>query len=206
MTLTYGFFGEDEGQARFLEQYLLKVAALYPVEFQAHAWYSKKFKGINNKGVDKGFCEAWLAGFGQAQYRLDCLFIGRDLDAATSSIRVERLGWFADQIVGIDRSDWKASTIFILPMQCLEHWLLALQRHADGKLAKDCRGLESIVNEAVKREVYEEHPRLPAEQTKDELVAELAAGLDIAWLANVSESFRLFHQDVSNYLSARLSI
>lgn len=205
MTLTYGFFGEDEGQARFLEQYLLKVAVLYPVSFQAHAWYSKKFKGVNNKGVDKGFREAWLAGFGQAQYRLDCLFIGRDLDADTSTIRAERLSWFVDQIVGIDRSDWRASTIFILPMQCIEHWLLALQRHADGRLAKDCRDLESILNDAVKREVYDEHPRIPVEQTKDELVTELAAGLDIEWLADVSESFRFFHQDVVAYITARLA-
>jgi hypothetical protein len=205
MTLTYGFFGEDEGQARFLEQYLLKLAALYPVEFQPHAWYSKKFKGINNKGVDKGFREAWLAGFGQAQYRLDCLFIGRDLDAHTSTIRAERLSWFADQIAGIDRSDWRTSTIFILPMQCIEHWLLALQRKADGRLVKDCRGLESILKEAVKREVYDEHPRTPVEQTKDELVTDLAADLDIEWLADMSESFRLFHQDVVDYITARLA-
>lgn len=205
MILTYGFFGEDEGQARFLEQYLLKIAALYPVEFLAHAWYSKKFKGINNKGVDKGFREAWLAGFGQAQYRLDCLFIGRDLDADTSTIRAERLDWFLDQIAGIDRSDWRASTIFILPMQCIEHWLLALQRKADGRLTKDCRGLESILNEAVKREVYDEHSRTPVEKTKDELVTELAADLDIEWLADISESFRLFHQDVVAYITARLA-
>lgn len=200
--VTYGFFGEDEGQGRFLEQYLSKLADTHSVLCEAHPWYSKKFKGVNNRGVDRGFRAAWLAGFAQAEYRLDCLFVGRDLDADTSTIRAERLAYFAGQLADIPRSDWKARTVFILPMQCIEHWLLALQRHADGRPSNACRGLESIVNEAVKRELYDEHPRLPAEQTKHDLVTNLAAGMDIAWLAEMSASFRLFHQDVEAYLAS----
>lgn len=196
MTLIYGYFGEDEGIRLFLEHYLEKLAAVIDLEFQAHPYYSRKFKGINNKGVDKGFRNAWLAGFAQKEYKLDCLFIGRDLDADTTTIRQQRLDYFQEQIADITRSDWRAATVFILPMQCIEHWLLALQRRQDGKLEKDCRGLERIVNDAVKRELYREHSRAPAEQPKDELVASIAATLEIAWLASVSDSFQLFHQDV----------
>jgi hypothetical protein len=200
--VTYGFFGEDEGQERFLAEYLRKLEVTHAVLCEAHPWYSKKFKGVNNRGVDRGFKAAWLAGFAQAEYRLDCLFVGRDLDADTQTIRAERLSYFADQIADISRADWKARTIFILPMQCVEHWLLALQRHADGKPSNACRDLEIVVNDAVKRELYDEHPRLPPAQTKDDLVTTLAAGMNIAWLAEVSASFRAFHNDVETYLAA----
>ncbi|GAB3637503.1 hypothetical protein GCM10027422_30930 [Hymenobacter arcticus] len=200
--VTYGFFGEDEGQGRFLEQYLGKLEQTHSVLCEAHSWYSKRFKGVNNRGVDRGFRAAWLAGFAQAEYRLDCLFVGRDLDADTPTIRAERLAHFTGEIADISREDWKARTIFILPMQCIEHWLLALQRHADGRPSNACRDLEAIVNDAVKRELYDEHPRLPSEQTKDDLVTALSAGLDITWLAEVSVSFRLFHHDVEAYLTS----
>jgi hypothetical protein len=200
--LTYGFFGEDEGQGLFLEQYLGKLETTHSVLCEAHPWYSKKFKGVNNRGVDRGFRAAWLAGFAQAEYRLDCLFIGRDLDADTPTIRTERLEYFAAQIANINRDDWKASTLFILPMQCIEHWLLAIQRRNDGRTSKDLRGLESILNEAVKRELYDEHPRMSPEQTKDELVTALATAMDIMWLAEVSASFSAFHQQVVDFVAS----
>lgn len=85
--LTYGFFGEDKGQRQFLEQYLSKVGSEYNTVFNSHPWYSNKFQGINNKGVDNGFRAAWQAAFGQKL--LDCLFVGRDLDADTATIRTE---------------------------------------------------------------------------------------------------------------------
>jgi hypothetical protein len=195
----YGFFGEDKGQAAFLAQYLGKLGAGQPVQFVAHDWYSNKFQGINNLGVDKGFRDAWLAAF--VKLGLDCLFVGRDLDADTPGIRQKRLQHFDDQIANVPRADWRARTVFILPMQCIEHWLLALQRHADGRPSKDTRDLEGIVNDAVKRELYDEHPRTPPAQTKDELVASLAAGMDIEWLAEVSHSFRLFHEEVGAYVA-----
>jgi hypothetical protein len=200
--VTYGFFGEDEGQGRFLAEYLLKLESTHEVLCEAHAYYSRKFKGVNNRGVDRGFRAAWLAGFAQAEYRLDCLFVGRDLDANTPTIRAERLAYFDDQIADLNRVDWQARTVFILPMQCVEHWLLALQRHADNRPSNACSGLESIINDAVKRELYDEHPRVPSTQTKDELVTALSSEMDIAWLASISASFRAFHHDVETFLAS----
>lgn len=199
--VTYGFFGEDEGQGVFLRQYLLKLEARHPVRVVAHAWYSKKFKGLNNSGVDKGFREAWLAGFGQAQYRLDCLFVGRDLDASTATVRAERLALLAAKIADIPRDDWRGRTVFILPMQCVEHWLLYLQRRAAGRPSNATRALELLLNDTVKKEVYDSR-RIPPTQTKDELVTALAASLDIDWLAEVSASFRDFHGQVTSFLAS----
>ncbi|MDO7875144.1 hypothetical protein Q5H93_10410 [Hymenobacter sp. ASUV-10] len=201
--ITYGFFGEDKGQGRFLTEYLRKMETLHPVLFDAHPWFSQKYQGVNNKGVDKGFREAWLRGFGQ-ECELDCLFVGRDLDSNTPTIRAERHQVFIDKVAGIDRPNWWARTVFILPMQCIEHWLLALQRRADGRPSKDTRDLEGILNDAVKRELYEEHPRTPTNQSKDDLVTALAADLDIEWLAGVSVSFQDFHQQVEAYLAKHL--
>lgn len=203
MTLIYGYFGEDEALKLFLEHYLTKATTKLTVRFQAHPFYSRKFQGLNNKGVDKGFRNAWLAGFAQKEYKLNCLFVGRDLDADTTTIRAERLRHFNEQVRDIDRPDWLMQTIFVLPMQCIEHWLLALLRRLNGRLDKDCRGLERIVNDAVKRELYDEHPRLPVEHSKMELVATIAATLEIEWLAAMSESFRHFHQDVLTFISSQ---
>ncbi|RYU84429.1 hypothetical protein [Hymenobacter persicinus] len=200
--VTYGFFGEDEGQSLFLREYLLKISVLYPVVFIQHPWYSKQFRGVNNKGVDNGFRAAWLAGFGQAQYKLGCLFIGRDLDSSTPTIWAERVKGFQDKISDVHRTDWMTRTIFMLPMQCIEHWLLALQRRRDGRPSNNTRGLEIILNDAVKKELYDEHARRPSNQTKDELVSELSAELDIIWLVDQSPSFSAFHAQVHRYISS----
>lgn len=197
--ITYGFFGEDEGQEEFLRQYLLKMEDRHPARFEAHPWFSRKYQGINNKGVDKGFRDAWIRGFGQ-ECSLKCLFVGRDLDANTNNIRADRLKLFTDKVADIDRPNWWAKTVFILPMQCVEHWLLYLQRRAGGRPSKDTRDLEGLINDTVKKEVYG-HARTPITQTKDELVTELAAGMDIDWLVDASLSFQDFHQQVRAYLA-----
>lgn len=199
--VTYGFFGEDEGQGEFLRQYLLKLQDRHPVRFEAHPWFGRKYRGVNNSSVDKGFREAWLRGFG-LECALDCLFVGRDLDANTATIRADRLQVFAEKVAGIDRPHWWHHTVFMLPMQCVEHWLLYLQRRADGRSSNATRDLEMLLNDTVKREVYD-HARTPATQTKEELVTALAAGLDIDWLAEASASFADFHDQVARYLATQ---
>lgn len=199
--VTYGFFGEDKGQGEFLRQYLLKLAARQPVQFREHDWFGRKYQGMNNSRVDKGFREAWLRGFG-SECALDCLFVGRDLDADTATVRDDRMKLFVKNVADIDRPHWWQRTVFILPMQCVEHWLLYLQRRANGRPSNATRDLETLINDTVKKEVYN-HARTPATQTKEELVTALAAGLDIDWLAKVSGSFADFHGEVARYLTAR---
>lgn len=199
--VTYGFFGEDRGQGEFLRQYLLKLEARQPVRFKEHEWFGRKYQGMNNSRVDKGFRDAWLRGLGR-ECALDCLFVGRDLDADTATVRAQRLALFAGKVADIDRPHWWQRTVFILPMQCVEHWLLYLQRRADGRPSNATRDLETLLNDTVKKEVYDP-ARTPANQTKDGRVAALAATLDINWLAQASVSFADFHDQVTEYLAAR---
>ncbi len=78
-TITYGFFGEDEAQRIFLQNYLLQLAGTFEgMTFYRDEAFHWRFRASNKKEVDNLFAEAALEGF--SVYNLDLYFVGRDSD------------------------------------------------------------------------------------------------------------------------------
>lgn len=190
-TLRYGFFGEDVAQREFLAAYLRCYAA-QPADiiFEAVPYFGKQFGPMNNKVVDRRCADACREAFVLGYPKLDWLFVGRDVDSFDFAYHQQRATELRTKIP----SQWQHRTLLMLPMQCAEHWLLYLAQYPNRE------PLERKPNDQAKNSVYADRHK-SREVIRAELLATLNSGR-VSWLAEVSASFRAFHQQVDAYLEA----
>ena len=190
-TVHYGFFGEDRGQRKFLAAYLLHCDAQdSAVAFESVEYFGKKFGPMNNKVVDRECAAACREAFVLGYPLLDWLFVGRDVD----SFDPARHQYLSDTLRASISDQWRARTLLMLPVQCVEHWLLYLAQYPEREV------LEKKPNDQTKKAVYADLTK-----SRDVIASELTATLSperITWLAEVSASFLAFHQQVKAYLAA----
>jgi hypothetical protein len=186
--LQYGFFGEDIAQREFLAAYL-RYWETQDIEllFESVPYFGKRFGAMNNKVVDRLCADACREAFVLGHPKLDWLFIGRDVDSFDFTYHERRTQELRAKIP----AQWQSRTLLMLPMQCAEHWLLYLAQCPTRE------PLERKPNDQAKDLVYADHS-----ETKETIRTKLLATLDaerIVWLAEMSASFRAFHQQVSAY-------
>ena len=192
--LQYGFFGEDRGQREFLAAYLLHFKAeATRVIFEPVAYFGKKFGPMNNKVVDRRCADACREAFVLGHPRLDWLFVGRDVD----SFDPARHEYLTNELLAKIPEQWHGRTLLLLPVQCIEHWLLYLARHPDRE------PLERKPNDRAKEMVYNDHTKSRGD-TRLALVRSLTPER-VAWLAEVSASFLAFHKQVEAHLKTLAS-
>jgi hypothetical protein len=189
--IRYGFFGEDIAQREFLAAYLSCCeTSENEVLFEAVPYFGKQFGPMNNKVVDRLCADACREAFVLGYPLLDWLFIGRDVDSFDFAYHERR----ATDLRAKIPAKWHHRTLLMLPMQCAEHWLLYLVRYDNHE------PLERTPNSKVKELVYN-----GLSTSKEAIRTELLATIDterINWLAEVSASFRAFHEQVQRYLAA----
>lgn len=188
--LRYGFFGEDEAQRLFLHHYLTLLAKTFQTVFESDETFA--LVGGSKSQVDNRFVEACEIGL--IQHRQNCFFIGRGLDDYSPEAFREKV---ADMQARLRSRD--VAAILLIPVQCIEHWLLYLQwRVQNPRLTKNI-SFETMPRKEAKIKVYGK-PKMPLILALP-IVEELAASLDIEWLASRSSSFLAFHQQVVGYLA-----
>ncbi|WP_223652396.1 hypothetical protein [Hymenobacter psoromatis] len=188
--LQYGFFGEDIAQREFLAAYL----QCYETPdgstlFDSVAYFGKQFGPMNNKVVDRRCADACREAFVLGYPIVDWLFIGRDVDSFEFAYHEKRAAELRAKIP----VQWHNRTVLMLPMQCAEHWLLYLAQYPSNE------PLERKPNSQAKDAVYAD-----AAKTKETIRKELLATLTVArvnWMAEVSVSFRAFHEQVQQFLT-----
>lgn len=184
----YGFFGEDAGQRRFLDAYLPHCGSEQAgILFEAVPYFGKQFGAMNNKVVDRRCADACREAFLLGYPKLDWLFIGRDIDSFDPVHYNARAEMLLESI-----AEWRHRTLLLLPVQCIEHWLLYLAQYPNRE------SLERTPNDQTKRRLYADTTK-----AREEILTELLATIDIdrvAWLLEVSVSFRAFHQQVIMYM------
>lgn len=189
--LRYGFFGEDIAQRDFLAAYLRYCEAYSnDVQFESVSYFGKQFGPMNNKVVDRRCADACREAFVLGYPKLDWLFIGRDVDSFDFAYHERRAGELRAKIP----AQWHGHTLLMLPMQCAEHWLLYLVQYPNRE------PLERKPNDHAKDLVYADRTK-----SKEIIRTELLGTLDaerVAWLTEVSASFRAFHQQVNIYLAS----
>lgn len=191
--IRYGFFGEDEAQRLFLHHYLTALTAAQAHQFVADDTF--RLVGGNKSRVDSQFAEACEIGL--LRHRQQCFFVGRDLDDYSAEAFREKV---TDMQARLQNRDITA--ILLIPVQCIEHWLLYLQWHAKNpKLTKNI-SFETTPRKEAETQVYGK-PKMPLSLSLPVIVA-LAADMDIEWLASRSPSFLAFHNQVEAYLAALL--
>ena len=160
------------------------------VRFQASDLFNRTFLGIDQRDVDRRAGAAAEQGFGLSQFKLQCLFVGRDLDSNAPTAYDQRAAVLRGKIPFNAHS----KTVLMLPMQCIEHWVLYVKRNEH-----DAESLEDLSNEAAQEQLY--GVGKIASSHRKEVVRELTNDLRINWLANRSPTFKLFHERVEDFLT-----
>ena len=189
-TLCYGFFGEDAGQRAFLAAYLPHCGGhAVGIGFEAVPYFGKAFGPMNNKVVDRRCSDACREAFVVCYPRLDWLFVGRDVD----SFEAVRHQFLQDKLRASIPDKWQDRTLLMLPVQCIEHWMLYLAQYPNRT------AIEHRPNDQAKELVYADRNK-----SREAITNEITGTLNsdrIAWLLEVSISFRVFHQQVGAYLA-----
>lgn len=192
--IRYGFFGEDDAQRLFLQHYLTAVTAGSPHRFEFDEAFARRFRAVNKTIVDKQFAE--VCEIGLSQYRQQCFFVGRDLDDHDPAAFARKQQEMRQQL-----QQRQAEAVLLLPVQCIEHWLWYLKWQKENPGQTKNINLETQPRPEAKLAVY--NARKCSTKHSNPIVEQLAAGLDITWLASRSESFLAFHTQVEAYLATR---
>jgi len=189
-SIRYGFFGEDDAQKLFLRHYLEKLAAGKNWKFEEDTNFHLigRTKNIVKAQFDEA-CEISIS-----QYQHDCFFIGLDLDDHSATVFQETMHEMQKKL-----SDRKLSAILLIPVQCIEHWLRYLQWRAENPKSTKNITLETEERRTAKTNLYGS-PKTSTRHSNP-IVEQIAATIDIAWMESRSESFRIFHGQVKDYLS-----
>ncbi|MEZ0611007.1 hypothetical protein ACAW74_21015 [Fibrella sp. WM1] len=187
--IMYGLLCEDLAHKTFLQKYF---ATCFPETFLEEENFGWRIKASNAKEVDDSIADAARQGF--ARYGLDILVVGRDADT-TDKVRIEKL---KDSHRNSCATHLKR-VVFMIPIQCIEHWLLYIKRHTDNPTATKNETLETIPRLECKRSVYGETKKAPKQA---EIASTILANFDVDWLEQRSESFKEFHHQVKAFLEA----
>ncbi|MBC8151772.1 MAG: hypothetical protein H7Z72_02570 [Bacteroidetes bacterium] len=185
--IIYGILCEDRAHKNFVEHYLSQCYAGIFQESQEFGW---TIKATNAREVDDSIPDATRLGF--TKFGLDVLFVGRDSDTTQE----KKISDLKETLVLSCRNHQKV--LFMVPVQCIEHWLLYLQWHRENPALTKNETLEPIMRTEAKLRVY--GGKLRAEKQL-EIASQLLADFDVDWLASRSESFKHFHQQVRVFVS-----
>lgn len=194
--LKYGYFGEDEAHRIFLANYLDQLVRFMEKSevliFDFDLPFTYKFKGKNKSDVDRLFAEAIQEGF--IEYQQDLFFVCRDMDTHVGNVFKDKITSMQSQL----RLNFKEKTFLMVPVQCIEHWLWYLKiKVQDSTLTKN-ESLESKPNRDAKIALYSS-PKV-SNKISIPIVEEFSRQIDFEYLESRSESFRVFHNSVKNFL------
>lgn len=183
----YGILCEDKAHRNFIERYLDQVHTDLFLEHDEFRW---RIHAANAKEVDDSIPDATRLGF--VRYNLDILIVGRDADSIDHR-RIETL----KTNLHTSCSYHHPKVVLMVPVQCIEHWLLYIKRHTENPGSTKNETLEPVKRPECKKLVYGDAKK-PDNQVI--IASELLAHLDVNWLVSRSESFKHFHQQVETFI------
>ena len=183
----YGILCEDKAHRNFIEYYLSQC---HGGLFQEHSEFRWRIHASNAKEVDDSVPDATRQGF--TRYGLDMLIAGRDADTIDLQ-RIEILKTTLSSSCG----HHYPKVILMVPVQCIEHWLLYIKRHLEHPRLTKNESLESIRRPESKKLVYGD---IKKADKQVEIARELLVYFDVNWLESRSASFKHFHHQVKNFI------
>jgi hypothetical protein len=189
--LKYGYFGEDNAQQIFLENYLTQLPDYLNLQgiiaFEKDATF--KLIGKDKPTVLKLFAEAVQKGL--AHYQQDVFFVGIDSDD-------DEHGKLHSQMVQKLFPAFRHQTFIFIPVQCIEHWLLYLKYKKEHPNSNKNEVYERVARPDAKERMYGSRRTVAVNQAK--VVAKFTQNMEIEWLGNRSDSFRHFHFQLIDFL------
>ncbi len=195
-TLKYGFFGEDEAHRIFLENYLQQLIINLNISEELSFHFDKEFtyryRGYTKADVDTRFREAVQVGLDK--YQQDIFFVARDLDSFDITDFNTKIASMQSQL----QDNFLTKTILMIPVQCIEHWLLYLKLHFDNPTDTKNVTLERTPRRDAKLAVYGNVKA--SNKVSIPIVEGLTSTFDIEHLESRSASFRIFHNQVKSFI------
>jgi len=192
--LKYGYFGEDNAQQIFLENYLAQLTIYLnfadKIAFERDGNF--RLKGHDRPNVLKIFSEAIQIGL--SHYQQDIFFVGVDLDNESMDEHGKLFVQMIDKVI----ADHKNRTFIFIPVQCIEHWLLYLKYKKEHPHSNKNESYERVARPDAKKRMYG-FPR-PVADKQAKIIAEFTQNMEIEWLQNHSGSFQHFHSQVIDFL------
>lgn len=195
MTLIkYGVICEDEAQNDFLRIILAHFTSqeLEFIKVNTH------IKAENDDQVDRKFIKACNLSFIDKRYKVNIFFVCRDVDTHHENGFTSKYSKFDEGLKG----QYRNKCVIMLPVQCIEHWLLYIKYHKDNPTSNKNYSLETKQREAVKQEIYGSNLSY---KKKRSIIQELMKTADLTKLQNQSESFKRFHSEFTNVLKNLLT-
>ncbi|MCK8492349.1 hypothetical protein M0L20_10850 [Spirosoma sp. RP8] len=186
-TIRYGILCEDRAHRNFIEYYL---GQCHPGLFEESQPFGWAIRASNAREVEDSIPDATRKGF--TNYGLDLLFIGRDTDSTDS----KKIDVLKSKLSSLCSGHPKV--VFMMPVQCIEHWLLYLQWHKTNPTSTKNESFEQIMRIEAKQRVYGGKLKVDKQL---ELANKLLVNLDVDWLEQRSNSFKHFHQQVKAFVS-----
>lgn len=181
--LIYGILCEDKAHRNFLKHYLNQCHEGVFQESQPFGW---TIRASNNKEVRDALPDATRLGF--TRFNIDVLFVGYDADT-TDTKRIQEIELMLTGLCGSH-----PKVIFMVPVQCIEHWLLYLQWRRDNPISTKNESLEAVMRHEAKSRIYGSKLRV---EKQLEIATQLLTNFDNDWLESRSYSFKRFHQRVN---------
>nr|WP_293840685.1 hypothetical protein [uncultured Arsenicibacter sp.] len=183
----YGILCEDKAHRNFIEHYFSICHKDIFLEQEEFRW---RIHASNAKEVDDSVADATRLGF--TRFGLDVLVVGRDADS-TEPKRIEIL----KTALRDSCQHHHPKVVFMVPVQCIEHWLLYIKKHIENPVLTKNEPLESIRRPDCKKLVYGDVKK-PDNQVI--IASELMTHFNVDWLESRSESFKQFHQQVIHFI------
>lgn len=191
-TIKYALLCEDVAHREFLKSALslLVSDAVNFEEIKTH------ITAQNKREVDRNFAKACTVAF--ITYKVELFFVFRDVDSADGVKFSELYKMFKNGL----SEQYTHSSIIVLPVQCIEHWLCYLKLYRENPSSTKNHTLETKSRNEAKKEIYG-HVKISNEKQKP-IIQELMQSADLEKLSHHSHSFRTFHGEFSKVLKPLL--
>lgn len=184
---SHGILCEDKAHRNFIRHYLTQC---HPEQFQENEPFGWRIYATNAKEVDDSVADATRLGF--TQFGLDVLIVGRDADKTDPKL-IDELK--SKLLISCGKHP---KVVLMVPVQCIEHWLLYVKRHRDNPTSTKNESLETISRIESKKLIYGSITK-PDRQV--EIASELLTDFDVNWLESRSDSFKHFHNQVKTFIN-----
>ncbi|AEI50088.1 hypothetical protein [Runella slithyformis] len=150
--------------------------------------FCSRYRAGNKKQVDEKFRMVSQEGF---------LWYQHDIDNHLQKDYTAKFSWFQNN------SHDRQKTLFMIPVQYIEHWLRYLKLRQDNPKLTKKESLETKPGSEAKRAVYGIPEVVIA--ISNPIVTNITTHFEIEWLESRSDSFRHFHSQIQSFLTPFVS-
>lgn len=184
--IIYAYLCEDIAIEIFLKNFLVQYSRELAVlsNFSFVEILDFPIAASNNKQVEGRVGEAAIIAFNK--YNADVFFAGLDNESSDTKKFNSRFTKMQNSL----SEKYRTKTIILIPIQCIEHWLLYIKDKRENPSKTKREGFESMERSEVKTKVYGN--KILSKEKRGPIINNLTLNMEMNWLISRSDSFKHF--------------